>query len=152
MTVVVEDAGDVINGSKNNSDNLSDMLVYSRSAYPGDKPHVTIYDPYSKHVQAIFSKSPCFIKTNNIQFPPHIHPEASFSRGYRKRKKKKKPRFPHLCGLMQNILCFFSRERAKFVPMVSVAGNAGGTTMVIKSRALTIIRRQESYKTKVLAK
>lgn len=66
--------------------------------------------------------------------------------------EKKKKRFPHLCGLMQNILCFFSRERAKFVPMVSVAGNAGGTTMVIKSRALTIIRRQESYKTKVLAK
>lgn len=148
MPVAVEDAGDTVNGSENNSDNLSDMLVYSRSAYPGDKPHVTIYDPYSEHVQAIFSKSPCFIKTNNIQFPPHIHSEASFSRGYRKKKK----RFPHLCGLMQNILCFFSRERAKFVPMVSVAGNAGGTTMVIKSRALTIIRCQESYKTKVLAK
>lgn len=53
---------------------------------------------------------------------------------------------------MQKILCFFSRERAKFVPMVNVAGNAGGTTMVIKSRALTIIRCQESFQARMLAK
>lgn len=53
---------------------------------------------------------------------------------------------PHLCGLMQKILCFLSLERAKFVPMVSVAGRAGGTTIVIKSRALTIIKCQDSFR------
>ena len=47
---------------------------------------------------------------------------------------------------MQNILCFLSLERAKFVPMVSVAGRAGGTTIVIKSRALTIIKCQDSFR------
>ena len=45
---------------------------------------------------------------------------------------------------MQNILWFLSRESAKFVPMVNVAGKAGGTTIVIKSSALTIIKCQES--------
>ena len=47
---------------------------------------------------------------------------------------------------MQNILCALSRERAKFVPILSVAGRAGGTTIVIKSSALTMIRCHESYK------
>ena len=50
----------------------------------------------------------------------------------------------HFCGLIQKIDCFFRRERAKFVPMVRVAGSAGGTTIVIKSRARTIIRCQAS--------
>lgn len=45
---------------------------------------------------------------------------------------------------MQKILCFFKRESAKFVPIVRVAGRAGGTTMVIKSRARTMMRCQES--------
>ena len=51
----------------------------------------------------------------------------------------------HFCGLIQNILCFFSRERAKLVPIVSVAGRAGGTTIVIRSRARTMIKCQASY-------
>lgn len=95
---------------------------------------------------------PVLSKQITSNFPPTFTLKQVLAEVTENEKKKKKPRFPHLCGLMQNILCFFSRERAKFVPMVSVAGNAGGTTMVIKSRALTIIRRQESYKTKVLAK
>lgn len=57
----------------------------------------------------------------------------------------------HFCGLTQNIFCFFRRERAKFVPMVNVAGNAGGTTIVIRSRALTIIKCQESFRVVGLA-
>lgn len=32
------------------------------------------------------------------------------------------------------------------MPMVSVAGRAGGTTIVIKSRALTIIKCQDSFR------
>lgn len=38
------------------------------------------------------------------------------------------------------MLCFFRRESAKFVPMVRVAGRAGGTTMVMRSRARTMMR------------
>lgn len=40
---------------------------------------------------------------------------------------------------MQKIFSFFSLERAKFVPIDKVAGRAGGTTMVIRSRARTIM-------------
>lgn len=52
----------------------------------------------------------------------------------------------YFCGLMQKIFCFFNRESAKFVPIVNVAGKAGGTTIVIKSRALTMMNFQESCK------
>jgi hypothetical protein len=45
---------------------------------------------------------------------------------------------------MQKIFLPFNRERAKLVPIVNVAGSAGGTTIVIKSRALTIISPHES--------
>lgn len=41
---------------------------------------------------------------------------------------------------MQKISRFFRRDSAKFVPMVRVAGRAGGTTIVIKSSALTMMR------------
>ena len=46
---------------------------------------------------------------------------------------------------MQKTSFFLSRERAKFVPMDSVAGSAGGTTIVIKSSARTTIKCQASY-------
>jgi len=36
---------------------------------------------------------------------------------------------------MQNMFFDFKRDKAKFVPIVSVAGRAGGTTIVIRSRA-----------------
>lgn len=42
---------------------------------------------------------------------------------------------------MQKTLFFFSRDKAKFVPIVSVAGRAGGTTMVTRSSALIIMMR-----------
>lgn len=51
---------------------------------------------------------------------------------------------------MQYIFCFFRRERAKFVPIVNVAGNAGGTTIVIRSKALTIIKCQESFQMRLV--
>lgn len=50
-----------------------------------------------------------------------------------------------LWGLMQKIRFFFSRDRAKLVPMDKVAGRAGGTTIVIKSRARTTIKFHASY-------
>lgn len=46
---------------------------------------------------------------------------------------------------MQKICFFFSRDRAKLVPMDRVAGRAGGTTIVIKSKALTTIKCHASY-------
>lgn len=45
---------------------------------------------------------------------------------------------------MQKICFFFNRDRAKLVPMDKVAGRAGGTTIVIKSRARTMIKRHAS--------
>ena len=52
--------------------------------------------------------------------------------------------YAYLCGLIQNMFFFFSLDKAKLVPMVNVAGSAGGTTIVIKSKARTIIRCQAS--------
>ena len=46
---------------------------------------------------------------------------------------------------MQKICFFFSRDRAKLVPMDKVAGRAGGTTIVIKSKARTTIKCHSSY-------
>lgn len=46
---------------------------------------------------------------------------------------------------MQKICFFFSRDKAKLVPIVRVAGRAGGTTIVIKSKARTTIRCHASY-------
>lgn len=46
---------------------------------------------------------------------------------------------------MQKICFFFSRDRAKLVPMDNVAGRAGGTTIVIKSKARTTIKCHASY-------
>lgn len=40
---------------------------------------------------------------------------------------------------MQNIPLFLNLEMAKLVPICMVAGKAGGTTIVIKSKALRII-------------
>ena len=51
----------------------------------------------------------------------------------------------YLWGLMQNICFFFSRDRAKLVPIDKVAGKAGGTTIVIKSKARTMIKCHASY-------
>lgn len=48
---------------------------------------------------------------------------------------------------MQKMLFFFSLERAKLVPIDNVAGNAGGTTIVIKSNARTMIKCHASYST-----
>ncbi len=50
-----------------------------------------------------------------------------------------------LWGLMQKICFFFSRDRAKLVPIVKVAGRAGGTTIVIKSKARTMTKCHASY-------
>ena len=50
-----------------------------------------------------------------------------------------------LWGLMQKICFFFNRDRAKLVPMDKVAGRAGGTTIVIKSKARTKIKCHASY-------
>lgn len=50
----------------------------------------------------------------------------------------------YLCGLMQKMLCFLNRAIAKFVPMVKVAGSAGGTTMVMRSSALTMMMCHDS--------
>ena len=50
-----------------------------------------------------------------------------------------------LWGLMQKICFFFSLDRAKLVPMDKVAGRAGGTTIVIKSKARTKIKCHASY-------
>ena len=46
---------------------------------------------------------------------------------------------------MQKICFFFSRDSAKLVPMDNVAGRAGGTTIVIKSKARTTIKCHASY-------
>lgn len=51
----------------------------------------------------------------------------------------------YLWGLMQKTCFFFSRDKAKLVPMDRVAGRAGGTTIVIKSRARTTIKCHASY-------
>jgi len=45
-------------------------------------------------------------------------------------------------GLIQKISFFRRRDRANEVPIVSVAGNAGGTIIVIKSKARTIMKCQ----------
>ena len=41
---------------------------------------------------------------------------------------------------MQKISFFLSLDSAKFVPILNVAGNAGGTTIVIRSNARTMIK------------
>ena len=41
---------------------------------------------------------------------------------------------------MQKICFFFNRDNAKLVPIVKVAGKAGGTTIVMRSTARTIMR------------
>ena len=38
---------------------------------------------------------------------------------------------------MQNICCLFNLDNAKFTPILKVAGKAGGTTIVMRSRART---------------
>ena len=50
---------------------------------------------------------------------------------------------------MQKTFFSFNRDKAKLVPIDNVAGNAGGTTIVIKSNARTSIRCQASYRTSV---
>jgi hypothetical protein len=79
-----------------------------------------------------------FVKADNVYFPSNIHPRTVSIYRYRITV------YSYLCGLMQKIFFFFKRERAKLVPIVSVAGRAGGTTIVIKSNALTTIRCHES--------
>jgi hypothetical protein len=55
-------------------------------------------------------------------------------------------------GEIQNICCFRKRDNANDVPIVNVAGNAGGTIIVIKSNARTIIKRQCIYVSKFKSK
>lgn len=50
----------------------------------------------------------------------------------------------YFCGLIQKMFCFFRRDKAKLVPIVRVAGRAGGTTIVIRSSALIMMRCQAS--------
>lgn len=50
-----------------------------------------------------------------------------------------------LFGLMQKIFFFRNRDNANEVPIVKVAGSAGGITIVIKSSARMIIKRQCIY-------
>ena len=45
---------------------------------------------------------------------------------------------------MQKIFFFLSLESAKLVPIDRVAGKAGGTTIVIRSSARTMIKCQAS--------
>jgi hypothetical protein len=86
---------------------------------------------------------PVLSKQTISSFPPTL----TLYRRFISKKGRRKSAFrnsTHFCGLMQKIDCFFRRERAKFVPMVRVAGRAGGTTIVIKSSARTMIRCQAS--------
>lgn len=101
-------------------------------------PHVGIYDPDPKYIKAVLCKSPCFIEADDIQLTAHIDSGMHLALGVKYGKVS------YFCGLIQNIFCLFNRESAKFVPIVNVAGRAGGTTIVIKSRALTIINFRES--------
>jgi hypothetical protein len=45
----------------------------------------------------------------------------------------------YLAGLIQNICAFLNLAKEKFVPMDIVVGSAGGTTIVIKSKARSIM-------------
>ena len=46
---------------------------------------------------------------------------------------------------MQKMFFFFNLDSAKLVPIDKVAGNAGGTTIVIKSSARMMIKCQASF-------
>ncbi len=48
---------------------------------------------------------------------------------------------------MQKMFFFLSRDSAKLVPIDNVAGSAGGTTIVIKSNARTMIKCQANFLT-----
>ena len=96
---------------------------------------------YAQNIKAVFGEGSCLVKTDNIELSPHVDPVQcqrivfELSAG----------QVASLWGLMQNICFFFSRDRAKLVPMDRVAGRAGGTTIVIKSKARTMIRCHASY-------
>lgn len=49
------------------------------------------------------------------------------------------PQILILCGLIQNIPMFLRRRCAYTIPAVMAAGNAGGTVMVMMSRASMMI-------------
>ena len=53
---------------------------------------------------------------------------------------------------MQKIFFFFNLESAKFVPILNVAGNAGGTTIVIRSNARTMIKCHANYTRQLLSR
>lgn len=112
-----------------------------------DRPLATAHCPSTEDIQPVLCKGPGFIEADNVQFPSHIdsvHRLASCD-----------PRhvgITHFWGLMQKIPCFFRRERAKLVPIVRVAGRAGGTTIVMRSRARTTIRCQESCHLSAIAR
>lgn len=97
-------------------------------------------NPDSENVEAIFGQCPSLVKADYIQFPTNVHPiEISIL--------FELLAFVCAClwGLMQKMSFFFSLERAKLVPIDNVAGNAGGTTMVIRSNARTRIKCHASY-------
>ena len=84
-------------------------------------------------------KVPVLSKHTTSNFPPILTLVNNQQHEQIEDKRKS-----YLWGLIQKIDRFFSLPRAKFVPIVRVAGNAGGTTIVIRSNALTITVRQES--------
>ena len=47
---------------------------------------------------------------------------------------------------MQKMPLALNRESAKLVPMANVAGNAGGTTIVTRSKARTTIKCHSSWR------
>lgn len=97
-----------------------------------------MHDPQSKNIQTVFGEGPSLIKANDVQLAANIDSgEISIVRCI--------SQISYLCGVTQNMSFFLSRESAKFVPMLSVAGSAGGTTMVIKSKARTIIKRHANW-------
>lgn len=88
----------------------------------------------SEYIKAIFSQSSSLIKADNIKLSGNINP-IKISNMYTKKLLSRK----YLCGLMQNICWDLSLDMAKLIPIVRVAGKAGGTTMVIRSSARTMI-------------
>src|SRR6266536_3286917 len=99
--------------------------------------------PNSKHVKPIFRQRSCLVKAYHIKLASNIDSIQYLSEHGPQGGKSLRE---YLCGLIQNICCLLSRDKAKFVPIVRVAGRAGGTTMVIRSRARIMIRCQANWR------
>lgn len=96
---------------------------------------------YPKNVEAVFGQGSSLVKTDHVQLSAYVNPVGGQCTAF----ELSQVQMDCLWGLMQKICFFFSRDRAKLVPMDKVAGRAGGTTIVIKSKARTTIRCHASY-------